>query len=63
MDKPSSRRIAPRCCHCGTPIGEGEPRWAGDPQDRAWHYRCAEEQGLATRVTSSAPRRMSALNG
>lgn len=34
------------CCHCGQPVVAGQPRWAGDPQDRAWHYACAEQMDL-----------------
>ncbi|HEY0836677.1 MAG TPA: hypothetical protein VGE72_22390 [Azospirillum sp.] len=34
------------CCHCGQPVVAGQPRWAGDPDDRAWHYDCAEKADL-----------------
>jgi len=35
------------CCHgCGGEILPGEPRWAGDPEDRSWHYECADRAKL-----------------
>ncbi len=34
------------CCACGKPIRIGEPRWAGDADNRAWHYGCAERAGF-----------------
>lgn len=34
------------CCHCGGPIPPGQPHWAGDPEDRPWHYDCAESMRL-----------------
>ena len=27
---------------------KGQPRWAGDPLDRRWHYICAEQAGKVT---------------
>ncbi|WP_207461762.1 hypothetical protein [Azospirillum sp. SYSU D00513] len=36
----------PICLHCGKPVLPGEPRWAGDPQERPWHYGCAEAASL-----------------
>lgn len=34
------------CCHCGKPVRPGEPHWAGDLENRPWHYGCAEKAGL-----------------
>lgn len=36
----------PTCCHCGQPLRAGEPHWAGDAENRPWHYGCAEKAGL-----------------
>ncbi|WP_207461509.1 hypothetical protein [Azospirillum sp. SYSU D00513] len=41
----------PVCCHCGKPIAPGQPRWAGDPEERPWHYACAEEAGRSTKAS------------
>jgi hypothetical protein len=38
------------CCHCGRPVTAGQARWAGDPQERPWHYGCAEEAGVASKA-------------
>jgi len=29
-------------------VEKGQPRWAGDPLDRNWHYVCAELAGKVT---------------
>lgn len=51
---PQSSDAPPRplCCACGEPILAGQPRWAGDPELKPWHYACAEANGLAATVTS-----------
>ena len=36
----------PTCSHCGKPMRAGEPHWAGDAENRPWHYGCAEKAGL-----------------
>ncbi len=36
----------PTCSHCGQPMRPGEPHWAGDTENRPWHYGCAEKAGL-----------------
>ena len=36
----------PTCSHCGQPMRAGEPHWAGDVENRPWHYGCAEKAGL-----------------
>ena len=40
------KRTRPICCSCRQPILVGEAHWAGDPEGRPWHYRCAEQAGL-----------------
>lgn len=42
----ATREDAPACCACGGPIRAGDAHWAGDAQNRAWHYGCAERAGV-----------------
>lgn len=51
---------APVCCSCGQPIQAGDPHWAGDTSDRAWHYGCAERAGIT--LSWTRPHRGAALN-
>ncbi len=55
----------PVCCHCGHPILPGRPHWAGDPQNRPWHYDCAETMRLTRPLAAArpAPARMAADGG
>ncbi|WP_431859457.1 hypothetical protein [Azospirillum sp.] len=46
MTKSAARRRHATCCHCGEPVLRGQAHWAGDPQDRTWHYHCAESADL-----------------
>ena len=47
MPKSAALRLErAQCCHCGEPVLRGQAHWAGDPQDRTWHYTCAEAAEL-----------------
>ncbi|WP_448206429.1 hypothetical protein [Azospirillum sp. sgz302134] len=51
-------KAQPICCHCTRPLRTGEPHWAGDAQNRPWHYGCAEKAGLTVswmRAASGRP--------
>ena len=47
----------PTCCHCGLPLRAGEPHWAGDAENRPWHYSCAERARLTMSWTRVRHRR------
>ncbi|WP_377810310.1 hypothetical protein ABNQ38_31875 [Azospirillum sp. A29] len=43
----------PHCTNCNKPVLLGQPRWAGDPNDRLWHYACAEAAGFTCSAEDS----------
>jgi hypothetical protein len=45
--EPTVNHHGPTCQHCKKEIQQDTPRWSAREPEKFWHYKCAEEAGLA----------------